>query len=127
MRPVVVGCFVVAQLLGAGAGAGTTTMQLDVMPVRTVRPIDSWHLRAWITRDDRHRTLRVEARSEVFDRATDLPLNGNAAPRVHDIWWAGHVPCGDYIVVASVFGPSGQVLEQTRRRAEICVVSTTGP
>jgi hypothetical protein len=113
--------YVLLTLLHLAAAA--PRVRLDVMPLRTIGPIDAWHVRAWVERDDLNRTLRVEAHADSYDRATELPLNGSFAPRVLDVWWTGRVPCGEYVVAASILGPSRQLLRQTRTRAEICVVA----
>lgn len=106
--------------------ANAPKVRLDVFPRQTVGPLNDWHLRAWVERDDFNRALRVEAHSENYDRSTDIPLEGSNASRLHEIRWKGRVPCGAYIVAASVLGPSGQLLQQTRTTAAICV-ETEGP
>ncbi len=96
-------------------------VRLDVTPITTVAPIGEWHLRAWVQRDDFNRTLRVEAHGADYDRVSEIPLEGSLAPRVFDVWWRGRVPCGSYVVAASVLGPSGQLLNQALKQATICV------
>jgi len=100
--------------------AATAPLRLDVLPASTVRPLDSWHLRVWVERDDTNRALRVEAHGADYDRLTDVPLEGSNASRLHEIWWNGRVPCGHYLVAASVLGVSDRLLAQTRKQATIC-------
>jgi len=106
--------------------ATATPVRLEVMPRRTVAPLESWHLRAWVERSDFNRALRVETHSDDYDRVSEIPLEGSLASRVHEVWWRGRVPCGAYLLAASVLGPSGQLLAQTRTSANICV-SVEGP
>jgi hypothetical protein len=50
-----------------------------------------------------NRMLRVRLESELFERSSDEPLDGDDAALTHVLMWRS-LPPGDYVVEAIVFG-----------------------
>jgi hypothetical protein len=64
-----------------------------------------------------NRILRVTLDSEMFYRSSDVPLDGNEAPRSHTLAWHA-LPAGDYEVRIELMGATG-VKKVVRRQLHV--------
>jgi len=70
-----------------------------------------------IPRDPDNRVLRVTLESGAFYRSSDVPLEGDRAPRTHLLEWQA-LPVGAYEVTIQLFGTE-RVKQVIRRQLQV--------
>lgn len=92
-------------LIGVPAGAGST-LDLQISPMMSMAPANLT-LRFTVAPDAANRALEVTAESDGFFRSSELPLEGEAAPRVVFLEYRA-VPSGVYHISGVLLGAGGQ-------------------
>ncbi len=107
---------IVLALAGRHAGAGAR-VAMQVSPQLTYAPANLF-VRTTVDARPDNRTLEVTAESDDFYRSSQIPLAGEAAPRV-SFFQFHSLPAGQYIVTASVLGVDGDALARTEVKARV--------
>lgn len=76
--------------------------------------------------NDANRVLRVEIDSDDYYRSSDIPLEGASAPMSHFVDWK-QVPAGNYDLIVSVLGTSGDARAVRRVNFQVIGASTNEP
>ena len=76
--------------------------------------------------NDANRVLRVEIDSDNYYRSSDIPLEGASAPTSHFVDWK-QVPAGNYDLIVSVLGTSGDARAVRRLDFQVLGVSINEP
>ena len=97
------GLLTAATTLPLGAGEPIT---MRVSPAIAFAPANLI-VRATIEADSENRAVRVTADSADFYRASEMPLNGDQAPRTNTFEFRS-LPPGSYEVRAILIGPGGR-------------------
>lgn len=84
----------------ASASAGPPPVRIRVQPQIAQSPSDV-HLTVFVERHADNRRLDVIVDSPNFSQRSSRQLDGDAAPRVFNLW-SIRLPCGRYIAVARV-------------------------
>jgi hypothetical protein len=102
------------------AGHAGDKLSLKVSPAVAFAPANLT-IRTLIEADPDNRSVRIAAESPDFYRSSEIPLNGDRAPRATMYELRG-IPSGTYEVKATLFGPGGQ--ERATARQEVEIVSS---
>jgi hypothetical protein len=101
-RVLVCGCLLIFAPLDPRA---EQPLRMSVSPAAAFAPA-SVMVRARIETHAENRELRVIADSDVFSRASYIPLDGERAPRVNELIFRD-LPAGEYQVRVTLMGPRG--------------------
>jgi hypothetical protein len=105
----------IATLLGWSAplgAAGPELLSMRVSPTVAFAPA-SVIVRAIVEAHDRNRAIEIIAESEQFYRSSEVPLEGDRAPRVSQFEFRG-LPGGAYAVVAILKGVNDEIIAVRR-------------
>ena len=92
--------------LFAQALDGSPKLAIRVSPTMSMAPAHV-DVRATVQSDDDNRTLEVTAESEDFYSSSQLPLQGAASARIHEVRLNG-LPTGRYEITAALVGAQGR-------------------
>lgn len=81
-------------------GQAESPIRVQVQPKIAQAPSDV-HVRIWVERQPANRELVLLIDGPNYSRTSSYQLDGEAAPRVWDVW-RQQLPCGAYQVVAQV-------------------------
>lgn len=84
----------------SGVAAASRSAHLSVSPAVAFAPA-FWRLRLTIEPNDDQRACRIEADSGLYQRATEIPLDGLAGPKTLWVEWP-NMPAGTYRVLLQV-------------------------
>src|SRR5262245_41114169 len=110
MRFTFVGVFLL--VLGSPTSADAP-LTVRVTPVAAMAPA-SVRVRTTIEANASNRGLRVVTESDSFFRASQIPLDGDRAPRTNDIMFKD-LPAGEYEVTVTLIGPRGPLASDWKR------------
>jgi len=108
------GVLLLTSILPAGAGEKIT---LRVSPAVSFAPANLI-VRAQIERDAQNRAVEVVAESIEFYRSSEIPLDGENAPRTNTIQFRS-LPPGTYQVTATLLGPGGAARAFVRQQINV--------
>jgi len=112
-----------AVILGAAiASAAAPTRATDRLALR-VSPVVSFApanlvVRATVEANAENRSIEVEAESEDFYRSSEMPLEGDRAPRTTRFEFRS-LPTGSYQVRATLRGVSGKEIASTQEQINV--------
>src|SRR5206468_7575832 len=108
-----------AFLISAFTTAGTAgdKLSLKVSPAVAFAPANLT-IRAMIEVDPDNQLVRIAAESPDFYRSSEIPLNGDRAPRT-TLYELRGVPSGIYEVKATLFGPGGHERATARQQVDV--------
>lgn len=95
-----------AMILAAAAGAAPRPLTLSVSPVRALAPADL----TLVARVEPHADniwISFAADSGTAARSSGYSLEGDKAPRMHEVRWRD-LRAGDYLIVVAVIGKDGK-------------------
>jgi len=75
-----------------------------------------------VSPNNANRVLRVEIDSDNYYRSSDIPLEGASAPMSHFVDWK-QVPAGNYDLIVSVLGTSGDARAVRRLNFQVVGIS----
>jgi hypothetical protein len=76
-----------------------------------------------ITKDNEHRSIEVVAEAAGFYRSSEIPLEGEGAPRITTIEFRS-VPGGAYVVRAMLKGAGGREIARVQRNIDVLEAGT---
>ena len=107
-----------AGLLAAGTQSGAVErLSLRVSPTVAMAPA-TLRVRTTVEPKDENRSIQIIAESEEFYRSSEVPLEGDRAPRTNLLEFRG-LPAGAYQVRAILKGVSGKELASTNAHLNI--------
>jgi hypothetical protein len=98
-------CGILTAALGQHS-QGSAPLTLKVSPTVSFAPATVF-IRASIEADANNRSIVVTAESEEFYRSSEMPLDGDRAPRTN-LFEFRSLPGGEYQVSAILFGANGE-------------------
>jgi len=113
-RILLFGVLMAATTLPLGAGE---PISMRVSPAIAFAPANLI-VRATIEADSENRAVRVTADSADFYRASEMPLNGDQAPRTNTFEFRS-LPPGSYEVRAILIGPGGRPRGTVRQQVNV--------
>ena len=120
MRTVLAVCGLIGlSVLPAGSGQRVT---LTLSPAHAFAPA-TVRIRARIEPNADNRVLTIVADGPNFYRSSDVPLDGEEAPRTVELWFKD-VPAGDYEVSANLTTTSDR--QRVTARSSMTVLSILG-
>jgi hypothetical protein len=113
MRAMLVGAMMLAALpLGAGQ-----RLIVKVSPAVCFSPADLV-VRTTIEADPGNRSLEISAESEDFYRSSEVPLDGDKAPRINQLRFRD-LPSGSYDVRVDLVGSDGRPRARVHQQVEV--------
>jgi hypothetical protein len=101
---------------------GGQRLTMTVAPAKSFAPANL-RVRAWIDPNIDNRSLAIVADGEDFYRSSEIPLPGDHAPKIIEMWFP-NVPGGEYAVYAVLRDASGR--ERAIARESVTVLSQLG-
>jgi hypothetical protein len=118
-RTLLCGLFV---LMTAPLGAGSPErLSMRVSPAVAIAPADLI-VRTMVEANAQNRAIEIIAESEDFYRSSQMPLNGESAPRTTQFQFRG-LPGGIYTVSAVLKGANDEPIALTRREVNVVASS----
>jgi hypothetical protein len=77
-----------------------------------------------ITKDNEHRSIEVVAEAAGFYRSSEIPLEGEGAPRITTVEFRS-LPGGAYVVRATLRGAGGRELARVQRNIDVLEAGAT--
>ena len=103
--------FVLIMLVSAARSSSMLTMH--VAPNRVTAAPGWLEVRATVETSSDNRALEIVAESDEYFRSSQIPLDGERAPRINEVLFKG-LPQGQYAVSVTLVGVNGRRAAETQ-------------
>jgi hypothetical protein len=116
-RQLLLGFFIVLLIAPMGPMNADERLVMRVSPAVSYAPANL-RVTTIVTSDKENRAIQVEAESDGFYRSSEIPLEGEEAPRTTVVEFRS-IPGGNYTVRATLKGVNGREIARTQKSIDV--------